>query len=74
MTAITFMAFAKPYNLPTILYIGQSGENSEFVRDKGLDIIDHLPAGDDYKEMLRKTLSIWTTDIWKKVIFEDMVL
>ncbi len=71
---MTFMAFAKPYNLVTILYIGQSGEGYEIVQHKALDIIDRLPAGDDYKDMLRKTLSIWTTDIWKKVSFEGMIL
>jgi hypothetical protein len=74
MNAMTFIAFAKPYNLVTILYVGQSGENFDFVQNKALDIIDRLPAGDDYKDMLRKTLSIWTTDIWKKVVFEGMVL
>jgi hypothetical protein len=74
MNAMTFMAFAKPYNLATILYIGHSGEDYKLVEHKALDIIDHLPAGDDYKDMLRKTLSIWTTDIWKKVVFEGMTL
>lgn len=74
MNAMTFIAFAKPYNLVTILYVGQSGENFDFVQNKALDIIDRLPAGGDYKDMLRKTLSVWTTDIWKKVVFEGMVL
>jgi hypothetical protein len=71
---MTFMAFAKPYNLVTILYIGQSSEDFDLVYHKALDIIDHLPTGDDYKDILRKTLSIWTTDIWKKVAFEGMTL
>lgn len=74
MSDLTLMAFAKPYNLPTVLYIGQNGENLDLVQDKALDIINHLIAEDDYKEMLRKTLSIWTIDIWKKVIFEGMIL
>jgi hypothetical protein len=58
----------------TILSIGQSGKGYDLVEHKALDIIDHLPAGDDYKDVLRKTLSIWTTDIWKKVSFEGMIL
>jgi hypothetical protein len=74
MNAATFMAFAKPHNLFTVIYVGQSSENSEVVVHKALDIIDHLLAEDDYKDMLRKTLSVWTTEIWKKVIFEDMIL
>jgi hypothetical protein len=74
MNAITFIAFAKPYNLVTILYVGQSSENFDLVENKALDIIDRLPARDDYKDMLRKTLSIWTTDVWKKVVFEGMIL
>lgn len=74
MDALTFMAFAKPHNLFTILYVGQSGENFETVRDKAQGVIDHLPVGDDYKDMLRKTLSVWTTEIWKKVVFEGMIL
>ena len=71
---MTFMAFARPYNLVTILSVGQSSENFDLVEHKALDIIDHLPAGDDYKDMLRKTLSIWTTDVWKKGVFEGMIL
>jgi hypothetical protein len=74
MNAMTFMAFAKPYNLVTILSIGQSNEVFDLVQNRALDIIDHLPAGDDYKDMLRKTLSIWTTDIWQKMVFEGMIL
>jgi hypothetical protein len=74
MNTITFIAFAKPYNLVTILYVGQSSENFDLVQNKALDIIDHLPAGDDYKDKLRNTLSIWTTDVWKKVVFEGMIL
>lgn len=74
MNAMTYIAFAKPYNLVTILYIGQRGEDYSLVEHKALDIIDNLPAGDDYKDMLKKTLSIWTADIWKKVVFEDMIL
>ncbi len=72
MNAMTFIAFAKPYNLLTTLYIEQDGENVDFIQTKVLDIIEHLSAEDDYKDILRKTLSIWTTDIWKKVIFEGM--
>lgn len=71
---MNFVAFAKPYNLLTILYIGQNGENVDIIQKKALDIIHHLPAEDEYKDMLRKTLSIWTIDIWKAVIFEGMVL
>jgi len=74
MNTMTFMAFAKPYNLVTILSVGQSSENFDLVENKALDLIDHLPAEDDYKDMLRKTLSIWTTDVWKKVVFEGMIL
>lgn len=71
---LTFIAFAKPYDLVTILYIGQSDEDISLVQNKALDIIDHLPSGEDYKEKLRSTLSIWTMDIWKKVTFEGMTL
>lgn len=74
MNVMTFMAFAKPYNLFIILYIGQSSEDFDLVQNRALDIIDHLPAGNDYKDMLRNTLSIWTTDIWQKMVFEGMIL
>jgi hypothetical protein len=69
MKNIELIAWASPYDLPLIIYIGRNDESTEQIYGFAQTIISALPADEDFKALIYNTLSVGPRTECEAIIF-----